>query len=272
LKIPIAELLLLTLEPTALINGPSRDTNVGAFDPPAGDDSTRMDPNPVDPVPSGKGFGPPRLTVEPDSWISGSVPELENVARCTSSRLNSDDTVLFPTLSNGPERCTAPGAMTAPPPESDTVKKSPPDRASGPALKVDPPLSWIKGEVVVLVSIPPSETKNPPQQAEPRPSDVVLNTLPFVAASNGPANDIVVGLLAERDPRTVNRRADVVAVELSNDSRALAVVSVTWELCAMKMKVNPLSVGSPFFSVAFCTARSGPDRVMVGDSPSPEPI
>jgi hypothetical protein len=90
------------------------------------------------------GFKPPRLSVVAESWISGSLLDVDRSDLAILSKLNSALMVLLVDVSSGPANAIFDGATSAfvspqHAPVSLTVKKLPPPAwRVGPALNVDP--------------------------------------------------------------------------------------------------------------------------------------
>jgi hypothetical protein len=103
------------------------------------------------------GFKPPRLTVVPESWISGSLLDVEKSDLPILRRLNRALILLFVAVSSGPANVTFEGATNRfVSPQHVPVSKvpnrfPPPAWMSGPALNVEF-VNWIRDPIPVLVS------------------------------------------------------------------------------------------------------------------------
>jgi len=152
LNTPTTSDVIVRVEFLAMSTGQSRETEAGDADVPAVPDETTTSSRPEVGVPGANGLVPPRLTVLPSSAIRYSPEVSVMLERVTFSKSNRAVMVLPLALRSGPARLTLDGAtIPSGGPVSERPKNVPPDWASGPTLKVEP-VSWIRGDDVVLES------------------------------------------------------------------------------------------------------------------------
>src|SRR5947209_15536845 len=183
--------------------------------------------------------------------MRGSADPLKKFERVIPNTLLSAVSELSVMARSGPVSATWAGAVIAAGslPWSNTLKRLPPDRASGPALKLEL-TSCKSGDGVELASIAPSPTPNPGQQevgAMPNwaaaPRLVVLNELPL-ATNSGPERATRVGCPG-RERRAMKMPPALVTLDPWNESSGAPLALDKIDPSPKNARVKTFLAGSP---------------------------